>query len=321
MNTVNDDGIEERLRFKTISTILIGFFFTILFGILQYLLPIFIDLDATLLVILLIFFGTSLISSYLLKTPKLFAVNSLLVPLSTLITLFLNGVYPKYALTELLPNLAGETFVLFLLCSFMSVVLITPIIRICSGYETLFSPVVYSYIAEGKADSDFHKRFKKLVMLVGATSFTSYTSKDRDFNAFEFSYGHDKYLTCLCSRRKDTSELDFLVFRMKRDTIIPPEKDNVDFFFSLFDAAAEKLNEQNKIAHIGKEKNPSFLEDIKSLFFLSYTSPVRLPISIPRPRIRSIRSWTEKHTVLVGFIAGIAATVIGALILRYVFGI
>lgn len=319
MNTASDD-IKERLRFKTVSTILIGVISTILFGILLYLLPIFI-LDATLGVILLLFFAISLSSGYFLKTPKLFYVNIFIVVLSPLITFFLNSIYPKYAFTDLTSSLVSDAFLLFIFSLFVSVLLITPIIRICSGYETYYDPVVYSYVTAAEADDDFRKRLKKLIELVGATAITPFISKDPNFTTLEFLFMKDKYLAYLRPRGNNITELDFLSFRLKRDTIISPERDDVDLFLSLFDAAAGKWDEQRKIARIGKEKTPVFLQETKSLFVLSYASPVRLPITIPRPRASAIRTWADKHTVLIGFIGGIVATIIGALILRYIFGI
>jgi len=318
LNTVSDD-IKERMRFKTISTILIGVVLTVFFGILLYLLPIFIEANATLLVIVLLFFIIGLPSSYFLKTPKLFSWNTFIVVLSPIITFFLNSVYPRYASPDFSSSLVSTAFLLFVFCIFESIFLITPIIRICLGYETYYDPVVYSYVIEGEANDDFRKRLKKLMRLVGATSIALFTSKD--FTCLEFLFMKDRYIAHLQSRGNNIAELNFLAFRLKRDTIISPERDDVDLFLSLFNTAAGKWNEQRRIAHIETEKNPVFLQEIKSHFVSSYASPVRLPITIPRPRISAIKSWVDKHTVFIGFIGGIVATVIGAIILRYVFGI
>lgn len=320
MNDISDDT-KQRLRFKTVSTILIGAVSTVLFGILLYLLPIFVQTGATLAVIFLLFLVIGLSSSYFLKTPKLFTYNILIVPLSPLITLFLNIVHAQYTFQNLADSLPGDAFLLLFFTFFLSFFLITPVTRICLGYESRYDPIPYSYVVEGDANDDFRKRLRGLIGIAGGASVSFFTDKDLNLTTLEFFFMKDRYLAYLRPRANAISELDFLVFRLKRDTIIPPEKCNVDLFFSLFDAAAGKLTEQEKIVPMRKDNAPSFLQDIKNRFASSYTAPIGLPINIPRPRIGPIKSWTNRHTAILGFIGGIVATVISALILRYIFGI
>lgn len=317
-----DDTIKKRLRFKTVSIILIGVALTIFVGVILFLLPIFIGLEATYWTIGFLIFAIGLPSNYFLKTSKLFIANTFLVgPISPLITVFLNSFYIKYVYLPNVQSFLTETVFILLVIFLLVSIGIWAIMRICTGYEMWYDPVIHSYTMSEEMNKNFLKKLTGLLSNLGAD--LSYAFLNKEIGFIEFSYFKDKYIACLRVKESQETELNFLTFRLLRDTIIPPKSLEVDFFFTLFDAATQMMNQKGMIPKIEQENKPHFLQETERMFVSFYGASYikRLRFAIPLPSLSGIKSWYTHNSNIVNFVAGILATIFAGLILRFVFGI
>jgi len=314
---MSEKQVESRLEFKTRAVITVGIALAVVLGILLYLLPFLYGQNVTHLVICFLVFAVALPTSFFLRTPNLFIINSIPIAFSPLLAGLLNQISPKYVYVPTTTSyLVAEGFSLFVVSIFV-LAIVKVITRLCIGYEMLHEPTVYSYVAKGEM-RDSLRKFKKLFRLIGARNFSR--QKRKEFSFMEFDYHNDRYIAHFHPKENNLTELNFVVFKLRRDTIIQPETEEVDVFFSLFDAGVKKWKEQGKIIEVNKEFQPRFSQEAKDILVNLYASPYRIHVGFPRIRTQAVLDWFGRHTVFVGFIGGIVSTVIAGLILKYIFG-
>jgi len=293
----------------------------VIVGILFYVLIMFLGFSATFIIIALLSIVYTTISELATKTMFLFWRRSIFVyPLGSVVAYILNYFSPKYSYGFQDPY--GLNFTLSLYMVFMIIFLLTCgastlITRLVSGYESLLAePYVASYLLKGLVeDAD-----ALLEEFLESINIRPLVVLKRGQTYFKFYSGSNQYFLSYHSINSNNIEINFVVLRWRLETLVKPNKRDMDMLLAYFESFLNKRKKESKINEWTSEFEPHYAEAIKMNVWRSYTSPLQLKEKLVLKGLISskvIAFFRAHKKGIMTFIAGVLTVIIGELIIRY----
>jgi hypothetical protein len=312
---------EARIVHKNRLNWTLVFFGAIIVGILFYGLSLYFSLTVVLAVII---FSTILYTTaceLATKTMDAFwGRGTFIFPLGSVLAYSLNVLSPKYYYTPEDPHGYSFTFLLYvilmILC-FFSCGAGTLIARLVNGYEALVDePQVISYSIESSVGDTVSLLEDFLDSL--NVDYTTVTRKTETFIKFE--NGSNRYFLFPSQIGDKSVELNFVTFRMKRETLIEPSKEDLDTFTAYLETFLKKTKKGDKTIKWTSDFEPKNAEKMKIQVWENLTSPlqIREKLALRGQITQKILSFVTTHkTAIITFVGGILTVVIGELLLNY----
>jgi len=279
------------------------------------------DVNAFAIILVLLTVIYTAISELATKSMDIFLRNSIFTyPIASVVVYVLNYFSPKYYYTSQDPY--GLTFTSYLYFAFMVLSVFsayagTIIARLVSGFEaSCEKPVVVSYSIEGKI-GDVHALRRDFLKSINVET-TNVMSGTHNY--VKFYHGSNQYFSFSDSVENDCVEINFVVLRWKKETIVEPNKDDLNILLGYFQSFLNNQKEKGKLGKWTSDFKPQHADTMETYIWKYYTSPLQLKEKIALKGLVSQRivNFLKSHKKgIIAFIMGILAVVIGQLIIRY----
>lgn len=241
-------------------------------------------------------------------------------PLGSVVAYLLSYISPRYAYPPepygiyVTAMLYG---ILMVFCFFASSVA-TIITRLVSGYEAFCEePVVESYLITGKIGeiTTIVESFLKSLNI----EFTTTVREPQ--RAIKFYNGSNEYSLFLNPITDDSMEVNFVILRWKRETLVEPSKEDLDMFLVYLESFLDKRKEAGKIDEWTSSFKSRHVETMKIRVWKDYTSPLQIKEKVALRGLitQKISGFYASHKKgIFTFIGGVLTVVVGDLLIRYI---
>lgn len=298
------------------------FLWTVIVGVLVYtLLHAVRSLEAVFSIIILLTLVYTIVGELVTKTMDIFWIRStIFVPLGSVITHFLNYVSPVLRYEPSDPYWLSSTFalyaILFVFCGVSSAIG-TLITRLVTGYEALSEePVVTTYSIKSKIE-EVPALFESFLNSLNVEPTTIFRGSERHV---KFYSGPNLYFLFLNSINNDIVEANFVAVRLKRETLMEPDKEGLCIFLAYFESFLNRRKEEGKLGEWSSALKPKYAETTKNRVWKDYTSPLQIREKIALRGIftQKIVIFIKSHKkAIITFIGGILTVIIGELVINY----
>jgi len=310
--------IERRLAFKNRMIWIVGILWAIILGIAFYFLFMLGGPAITYLTLISFTFAIGLLSGICLKTPKLIVRNSFVFPFGLVITAIFNQVSPKWVIgdTGALVGFYLGNFVLLALLCYLILFIASGIALLVVGFELMPEDplTVDSYRIKTKLE-DPPNLLRKALAYLGVKP--TKLSRSKETTSMGFRKDSNEYAVFFSPSDQGTTEADFVVFRVKNDTLIKADENEKDIFFAALNGI---MKVYSKTTEWSTENTPRHDKTSRNTV-LDYASPMKLELVLPSQELIKQRtfSWLKenKKVIIIGiftFIAGVAMQIIATLI-------
>jgi hypothetical protein len=256
------------------------------------------------------------------KTVDTFFRRSILIfPLGSVFAYILNYLSRKYVYTIDDPyglNFTFYVYVVLLAICVLSSGIGTLITRLTSGYEALAEePVVVSYSIKSSVENVTASLEGFLESL--NIEYTTAIRKNQRF--FKFDHSQNQYFLFQYSIDNDHVEIDLVVLRWKRETILEPKKEDLKIFLGYLESYLNREKEENRLGEWTSNFKPTNAEISKTQVWSNLTSAFRIRerLALRGVLTQRIISVFKAHKVrIVDVIVSVAIIIVGEFILRYV---
>jgi hypothetical protein len=279
------------------------------------------SLEAIFSIIILLTLAYTIVVELAARTMDTFWVRSLTcVPLSSILVHILNLFSPVLRYYPNDPYWLGSTFALyaiFFVFVGISVGIGTLIARLVSGYEALCKePTVTSYSIKpnSKNASTLLESFLSSVNVKPRLSFKG--SEEQ----MTFVSGPNLYHLFLNPLDNDETEVNFVVLRFVRETILEPSKKGLGTFIAYLESFLSKKKEEGGLDDWNSATAPRYADTVKNRVWRHFTSPlqIRETIALRGMIARRIVGLLRSHKgAIFTFIGGVLTVIIGELVINY----
>jgi hypothetical protein len=264
------------------------------------------------------------LSELVTKTFELFLVRSIaIIPVIGAILFYvLNHFTQRYPYTLVDPSgltgAFGAYILLALICALSSSASFI-VTRLTIGYEALCEhPMTFSYsIKEG----NFEKTVEMMKNFLDSLNVTYTTIFRKGQQYLQFYHGKNQYFLFPYNIDKENTEIDFVVIRWRRDTIVKPSEEDIEIFSDYLGSYLNKQRKDNKLSEWTTESKPVKVEISRNQIWTDYAMPIKLRERLALRGAFTQRVISELNTHrkrIVDVVVALVIFVIAQFILRFI---
>jgi len=314
-------SLEARLTHKNRLCWLLPLFWAIIYGTAFYLFVPSYNFVTFLIVSCLFTIIYTTICEIATKSLQFFLRNSIFVySLASVVFYILNYVSPKHVYSSDDPygfKVVVGLYIFFLMFFAAIASVGTLLARLVSGYEALCEkPCAVSYLIKGKGiDKKIHSLLTDFLSSMNITP-TIVASRTQTYT--KFFDGTNQYFLFYNSLDNNSVEVNFIILGWEKDTIVEPNKDDLDIFLRYFESFLDIQVQKERITEWTSNFNPQNEEVVKAYIWKYYTSPLQIKETIMKKIVaRRIINLLKSHKKeIFSLILGILITIISQLIIR-----